>query len=510
MLASVPLKGPAWHRGTVNRTPAAPNAPPEPTAPPGRPIAGPPAAPPRAFRRSLVPPAPIVGRPLLTGQPPTSATVGRAIAAPWHEADAHAHSAVGHHPIAAALSERAGGVFVPAGRPLLSAPPPISATVGRPILSAEPPSLVRTSKSGIPAWRVHPMRAGGRLERLAREAPVFTPSGRPIARSQSRGIAATVGPPIGHRTAPIAATVGRRIIYPGMLAEPEPGPNGLKFVIWTIGDFSAGSGGGLALHQLANELTKLGHRAALANCGAVNPDWGGYRIDRRAGRDEIVIYPEGFIGNPMNARGHIVRWILFYPHRQRPYPPEDLLMLWSNEYTLPSGWPPVAGMLQLWRDFSHFQDYGRPRSGSCYALRKGIYRAKSFVRDTGKAFDQHPADALCVDRYDRWGGDDFLIRTFNEREIFITYDTHTLLPVLAACCGCPAVVIPDYRSFEQWSALGHSAGVAWGWSDLDRAKATLPLARDAWLTYTRAHDGDVAAFVETCRRHWGIPKREGA
>ncbi len=92
----------------------------------------------------------------------------------------------------------------------------------------------------------------------------------------------------------------------------------------------------------------------------------------------------------------------------------------------------VSGELTAWRDWSHFRDLGGARKGTCYAVRKG----------TGKTLDQHPEGALCIDNYGEKGGDDYLLRVFNEYETFYCYDDNTALVNLAALCGCR--VLPEH------------------------------------------------------------------
>jgi hypothetical protein len=146
------------------------------------------------------------------------------------------------------------------------------------------------------------------------------------------------------------------------------------------------------------------------------------------------------------------------------YGGQDLIMQWSADFKVDPKYK-VGGLLTAFRDYSEFRDrgYSDLRQGVCYAVRKG----------RGKVLDQHPADALCIDDYAARGGDDYLINVFNERERFICYDDVSMLPTLAALCGCPT--------------LGQPA----------------PEVLRAQLTDLIAATGpQTVAFVELCRGWW--------
>lgn len=273
----------------------------------------------------------------------------------------------------------------------------------------------------------------------------------------------------------------------------------LQFLIWSW-NYGTESGGGIALHRLAHNLAALGHAARLA-CQRTAPGWLGIPVGPRglAADSEIVIYPEVVEGNPFQGR-RVVRWILNTPGFFGPgngdgvYGPDDLLMLWSEAYRTPGmAAHRVGGLLTAWRDYSAFKDWGWPRKGVCYAVRKG----------KNKELDQHPLDALCIDDYAQLGGDDYLIRVFNTNKRFVCYDHASMLPTLAALCGCPSLVIPriNYKPGDA-RAYALRAGVAWGKDDCGPAMATLCTAHDELNRMIRASESQTAAFVNLCREQW--------
>lgn len=297
-----------------------------------------------------------------------------------------------------------------------------------------------------------------------------------------------------YRTAAETAQLRSATVAKNATVGVEP----LRFLIWGW-DYSTASGGGLALHRLADRLAALGHEARIT-CKRTASGWLGEPTDRRTvvDEDEIAIYPEIVCGNPFQAQ-RVVRWILNIPGLlggDGVYGPDDLLMLWSEAYRTPAmAAHRVGGLLTVWRDYSAFKDMGGPRRGICYAVRKG----------TGKVLDQHPADALCIDDYDRRGKDDYLVPVFNQHERFICYDHATTLSTLAALCGCPTLVVPDgVRTREQVESDqgGPLNGIAWGMEDWARAVATLPAAREGLERLIAISDEQVGAFVKLCCDRW--------
>ena len=278
----------------------------------------------------------------------------------------------------------------------------------------------------------------------------------------------------------------------------------LNFVIVTP-PYNSASGGPIALHRLAHELNSIGHRAYLWS-SAKNREWSGELVQARDPMDmvqpipyyiakPIVVYPEITIGNPLQAV-YVVRWILMTPGvngGDGVYGEKDLIMLWSDKFTVSMKYK-VGGLLTTWRDYSHFQDLKLPRSGVCYAVRKGF----------NKSLNQHPRDAFRIDDYGERGGDAYLINIFNRFEQFICYDHASMLPTLAALCGCVSVVIPDgFHSRRHLEEMGDTFdGVAWGFKDLARARGTLPYARAALERRIQESRVQLTDFIGLCYKQW--------
>ena len=254
--------------------------------------------------------------------------------------------------------------------------------------------------------------------------------------------------------------------------------SGMNFLIYGAWNYGTESGGGIALHRLAHNLAALGHHARVT-CGSTAPGWLGTPTPygSQAGTDEIVIYPEVVEGNPASGV-RVVRWLLNTPGFFEPgngdgrYGARDMVVYWDEQYA--RGWlrnyagmGRVALQLTAWRTYDHFRDLGQPRNGECYAVRKGAH--------TGVPLDRHSADSLCIDDYAARGGDDYLIRVFNEREKFVCYDSNTMLSTLANLCGCQVIGNTD---------------------------APGPLNRAQLETMIRSHDGETERFVNLCGGWW--------
>jgi len=69
---------------------------------------------------------------------------------------------------------------------------------------------------------------------------------------------------------------------------------------------------------------------------------------------------------------------------------------------------------------------------------------------------------------------------FKRVKTFISYDTHTYYGYFAALCGADAIVIPDEGvTKELWEPDPvNRYGVAYGFEDLESARATAPLLKD--------------------------------
>lgn len=292
----------------------------------------------------------------------------------------------------------------------------------------------------------------------------------------------------------------------------------LKFIIYTP-NFDTNSGGAIVLHLLCDLLNKTGHEAKLWTMGrkvkSRFPRFIETRLFNKKNQtlrtyphfntpfalasdltdDSIVIYPEIIDGNPLNAK-RVVRWLLHKPgfHTGRiNYNDDELLMGFGKPcsgsgYTITEENSLIVKLIMTDVYKNHHNDQ---RKGTCYMVRKG----------TNKAF-VHEEDAICVDHLDH----DEMSKVFNQCERFISYDPYTYYTTYAALCGCDSIVIPDDGiSKAAWYPEEKDRyGKAYGISDIQYARDTLPLLMEYIQEQQQLNFVNVEKLVKLCRLEWNI------
>jgi hypothetical protein len=295
----------------------------------------------------------------------------------------------------------------------------------------------------------------------------------------------------------------------------------LTFVIFTP-EFNEGVGGAIALHRLCDLLNGLGYRARLWPRKRPLSDSSSplrsakqilkYVWERRSFRtfqdfdtplatrqdldEAIVIYPEVVAGNPLRAR-RVVRWFLHKPgfHTgQIVYGQNELYFFFQHSFNDPSINPDSSNLLQVYfiRDDIYRQQNFGERSGYCHILRKGRGRPPVHDIDNSTLIDGlSDADAAKV---------------FNRCEFCVSYDLYTMYSKYAALCGCLSVVVPEPGlSKTEWRRDPEDRyGLAYGFDDIDEARASLPLL----LPTLKKKEGEAARlvteFVGKCHTYFGV------
>jgi hypothetical protein len=305
----------------------------------------------------------------------------------------------------------------------------------------------------------------------------------------------------------------------------SPPDKGIEFVVFAP-PYDPDKGGFIALHYLCHLLNELGHPAYLIpyfNSAEVSPvdeddlprqifrareqiraepyrlhtGWNTpiYRKPWRGIRnrnDIVVVYPEITFGNPLRAR-NVARWILHEPgfHKKEVYfaPGEVHFRYLEMHRAVPMPWIEIAEQLLTvtYVPWEHYQPppAGHRREGTAYLLRKGAGRPVVHALD----------GSILVDgmSHAQMG------EVMRQVETFISYDSRTFYSLLAALAGADSVVIPDEgvsRSEWQPDETLH-AGIAYGFDDLERARATrpqLPERLKRWSNESIASASDFAAF----------------
>lgn len=232
------------------------------------------------------------------------------------------------------------------------------------------------------------------------------------------------------------------------------------------------SGGILALHRLAHNLTLLGQEAYIV-ADSYNDEWLGIRMQHNELKDPngVSIYPEIVDGNPFGTKT-VVRWLLNTPGvlgGNGIYADSDLVYKYANYFKAPNETKVRGELRALDLQLERFVNQGVHQPGKvCYMARKGAYKPQN----------QHPTDALCIDDYGSKGGHDYLVKIFAECETFISYDHANFACALAALAGCTVIVIPDGElSAEKWKAKFpyFSYGIAYGHEDVTWSRETRKL-----------------------------------
>jgi hypothetical protein len=232
----------------------------------------------------------------------------------------------------------------------------------------------------------------------------------------------------------------------------------MKFVVYAP-PYRADSGGVIALHKLAHNLTLLGEEAYIYT-SIKNPDYLGIQTqDNWMVNDSVVIYPEIVSGNPLGAK-RVVRWLLNTPGAlggDGKYEDTDLVYKYVPIFKSPVPHKGILRAMDLKLD--KYVDKGLPRLGQCYTVRKGT---NMYLHEQNAIYFDHTIS------------EEKLIELFNTTETFICYDELSFLLHQAALCGCDAVAIPtiECETEEAYrNGTDYKYGVAYGLGDIGWANA---------------------------------------
>lgn len=139
-----------------------------------------------------------------------------------------------------------------------------------------------------------------------------------------------------------------------------------KYIIYAPG--YSKSSGARALYMLHDRLRAKGYEAYIFCLGTRVGDY--HYIENLSGdmkKNDIVIYPEIIMGNPLQF-AHVVRWVLFFPGVNggaKSYHPGEMAFVWNKlYYDAPELAMPCV-------DASLFFDAGLQKTQDCYYVHKG-------------------------------------------------------------------------------------------------------------------------------------------
>lgn len=246
-----------------------------------------------------------------------------------------------------------------------------------------------------------------------------------------------------------------------------------KFVISTH-SFDFGIGGLKVLHRLCHLLNENGYDAYLI---PVHFDYNFESYEKYNVKmitedllnnlnDCIVIYPESWFGNYLNAP-NVVRWMIGPPSEDhiKTWDNSDL-WFWlapqyiTNQYNKNSD--NQLFIIEQHRDIFYNKNYNKTLT--CWTLRK----AQEY---TSKQQYIHPSDSVFIP-YHAAGQLEELSNLFNKSKTFYCYDNYTFLPIQALMCGADSIVIPTkYTKETFYSGSELNKYIAFGVDDLPRAKS---------------------------------------
>lgn len=253
--------------------------------------------------------------------------------------------------------------------------------------------------------------------------------------------------------------------------------NKKKFLISTHG-FDMGIGGLKVLHKLCHLLNEAGEDAYLIPVN-FNQEFAIYEkynvkmvtqevLDNL--NDVIVIYPESWFGNYLNAP-NVVRWLIGPPSEDHVITWKDSdLWFWYIPFYLNDKYKKDTDnflcITEQHRDV--FYDMKFKRSGTCWSLRKAQDKIKP---------DQyiHPKDSYFIP-YHAAGDIIGLSKLFNSKELFYCYDNQTYIMIQALMCNTDVIVVPVPNIDKQRFQMGYDLNkyVAYGIEDLERSRSIRP------------------------------------
>jgi hypothetical protein len=106
--------------------------------------------------------------------------------------------------------------------------------------------------------------------------------------------------------------------------------------------------------------------------------------------------------------------------------------------------------------------------------------------------------------WEQKGGWSFLSKEFNKHEYFITFDKKTAFCVLAAMCGCKAIILNEDKSvlpieFRLQNPL-LQFGVSYGLNDISWSNKTIDLVWDNILQLDKQHKKTIIDFVSDMKK----------
>jgi hypothetical protein len=284
-----------------------------------------------------------------------------------------------------------------------------------------------------------------------------------------------------------------------------------KIVIYTPG-FEYNTGGIVCLHYLGQLLSKYGYNVFIrAEKDISNPLINKFYNNNIVDDDTIVIYPEIYEGNILNAK-NVIRWILG-PIRVekkeivKTWNKQDLVYYFNEEPKITAN-PDKKGSIYKMLSPIFLNPLTKNKNSgfreeNCYTIRKTyFYKNITYIHPSNAFEITHQHDQIaCID-------------IFNNYKFFVCYDPLCFLIVIAAICGCIPIVYPiEGVSKKEWintlavadyckeKGIDNVYGIAYGQEDIEWAKTTLQLAKPQWDDIIKFNmETNVETFIEDLKK----------
>jgi hypothetical protein len=265
-----------------------------------------------------------------------------------------------------------------------------------------------------------------------------------------------------------------------------------NILVYTVTSFNFKCGGLVVQYEFCRVLEKLGINVKISAPEKIqNSIFCKYYNNDFDLNNTVVIYGETIEGNPLKAP-YVIRWILaplgsICKPNNKTWGSNDLVYYFNSDnkfYNNDTLFGTVYKTLTTIYINPLINNYNDPlRKGYCHTFRKTQFHKKL-------KYVHHP-NSQEIKREDNVIQ---CINIFNKREIFISYDPLTFLNIIAAMCGCISVVIKiDGLTEIEWlkttaaypylkaNNLNKIYGIAYGLSEVEWAKNTLPLVKQQWI-----------------------------
>ena len=229
-----------------------------------------------------------------------------------------------------------------------------------------------------------------------------------------------------------------------------------NIIIYThMPKFSFIDGGTVVQYYLAKTLEEYGQNVRIYPSSGIKTNNSifskFYNNDFAIDDNTVVIYCEGTVGNPLNAK-NVVRWMLSKLGQNVPYDfvnswgKDELVYYITSEAKIANN-PDKLNIIYkiLGAIYIHplANNYNlNPRKGTCFTYRKAIetHGKKPMIIHQRGSFEitRTHTQIECI-------------KIFNNHKFFISYDSITFLSALAAICGCVSIVKKvDGLSKQDW------------------------------------------------------------